>query len=436
MAQAVKKKRSIYFQLAAAFIIAIMSAVAVFTFLDYIVSDSIYHQIADSKYIKSRDAANIKSLQEYVTNNNISMYDEEALEKWGKESNIKFFDIYTEGEWIYTGVFANMSFLEAALNFYGEYNDYDKFYTIEFKDGKADVFLYGIYAARIDTYVLIAETAISFMVFLIIVVIAIRRIIRYICRLKEEIEILEGGNLEYQITVSGNNELTELAASLNQMRKSFLQQIENEKDLEESKHQLIAELSHDIRTPLTNLMLYLDIVKLEKYSGKEQMMQYICKASDKAEQIREISDSLFEHVTTDKYYIENRCARCSIKGALYDELSELKEYLSGYGYKIKETIEWQNVYVDINAVYIDRVMDNIASNIAKYADKSLPVEITLQQRGEYTGLVFTNGMNAAADSNQGTGIGIKSIRHMMSEMGGIVQVETGQDSFSIYIGLR
>ncbi len=429
------KRHSIYFQLSAAFALAVMVAVAIFAALSFTVEDSLYQKIAESDYIKSRDAAIISSLQEYVSSNDISMHDGAALDKWGSGSNVKFFDVYAGDEWIYTGVFSNVSFSEAFMNYY--YDDDEMYHPVQFADGKADVFIYGEYASKIDRCIFIAEVIICFMAFLAVVVPAVRRIIRYICRLKDEIEILEGGNLEYQITVSGNDELSELAVSLDKMRKSFSQQIENEKNLIAANRRLVAEMSHDIRTPLTNLILYLDIVRLEKYRDNQQMKQYICKASDKAAQIREISDSLFEHSAGDAVSeIENGCIRTGFKGVFYDEISEMTEYLSGSGYEVKTDVIGENVYVNANEAYIGRVLGNIASNIVKYADPKVPVEIVSQRRGEYTGILFSNGIKALDETVTGTGIGIKSIRHLMSDMGGSVQIETSEDRYSIYIGLK
>lgn len=110
-------------------------------------------------------------------------------------------------------------------------------------------------------------------------------------------------------------------------------------------------------------------------------------------------------------------------------------YLAEEGFAIKENIEWDNIYVSANIAYINRVISNIASNIKKYADNNMPVEITSQKHGEYIGLMFSNRINQTSTKSAGAGIGLKSIQHLVDEMKGCIIVDEKEKSFSIYIGL-
>lgn len=431
----INKTRSIYFQLVIVLILALAAAVLTFAALNLTINDYMCREIANSDYMKNKDREYIENLREYVAANNISMYDKEALDKWGKEHEINFFDVYVEDKWVYTGMFSEDASAKLIIGYYSRYGYNEEEYIVKFAEGDAIVTIYGEYVSKTDKYVLIGEVILCFLVFLAITIPAVRRNIRYICRLKEEVEILEGGNLEYKVTVSGNNELSELAESLDKMRKSFLEQIEKEKTLIKSNRDLVAEMSHDIRTPLTNLMLYLDIIKHGKYKDKQQMEQYICKASDKAEQIRQISDSLFEHATKAASETANTFKIHTFKDIFFDAVSDMTGYLAEEGFAIKENIEWDNIYVSANIAYINRVISNIASNIKKYADNNMPVEITSQKHGEYIGLMFSNRINQTSTKSAGAGIGLKSIQHLVDEMKGCIIVDEKEKSFSIYIGL-
>ena len=79
--------------------------------------------------------------------------------------------------------------------------------------------------------------------------------------LHDEIEILEGGSLDYPITVKGKDELSELAEGLDCMRVSFQGMIEREANIVQENQKMITEMSHDIRTPVTSIMLYTEILK-------------------------------------------------------------------------------------------------------------------------------------------------------------------------------
>lgn len=432
--QVIKKTQSIYFQLAAVLVAAL--AVAAFTFgvLNITVSDYVCRKIVNSDYVVNKDIRHIQSLQEYADKYDISMYDIEALDKWGEAQDLNFFDVYAEDMWIYTGMYSPKTTAETLMDYYSKYGDSGNYYPVNFADGTADVYVYGAYASKIDNYILIAEFILSLIVFLGISMTAIRRIITYICTLKNEIEILEGGNLEYQITVAGSNELSELAAGLDKMRKSFAQQIETEKNLINSNRQMITEMSHDLRTPLTNLMLYLEILRLKKYRDEDQMNRYIDKAADKAGQLKQISDSLFEHITRISMEISEPYARHPFRDVLYDVISEMTEYLSDAGFEVKAPAEWEDTYITADIAGINRITGNITSNIIKYAEPEFPVVIDARSTGVYTGLKFSNRIKATGKA--GSGIGIKSIQHLMNEMGGCMYTEEKDGVFSIYIGFR
>lgn len=137
---------------------------------------------------------------------------------------------------------------------------------------------------------------ISFSVFLLVVFWGIRKKIRYIMVLHDEIEILEGGSLDYPITVKGKDELSELAEGLDCMRVSFQGMIEREANIVQENQKMITEMSHDIRTPVTSIMLYTEILKNGKYKDEEQLNEYIERIDRKAHRMKQLTDNFFEYM--------------------------------------------------------------------------------------------------------------------------------------------
>lgn len=86
---------------------------------------------------------------------------------------------------------------------------------------------------------------------------------KYISKLSDEIAILEGGSLDYKITIKGKDELAALAEGLENMRISFCNMIEQEAEITSENNRIITEMSHDLRTPVTSMMLYTEILKKE-----------------------------------------------------------------------------------------------------------------------------------------------------------------------------
>lgn len=111
---------------------------------------------------------------------------------------------------------------------------------------------------------LVVDIILSFFFFFFLTMLGIRKKIVYINQLSQDIEILEGGNLEYEVHVQGNDETADLARGLNNMKDSFKNQIEKVENLTRKNQEMVTEISHDLRTPLTSVLLYAEILQNKK----------------------------------------------------------------------------------------------------------------------------------------------------------------------------
>ena len=260
--------------------------------------------------------------------------------------------------------------------------------------------------------------------------------IRYIMVLHDEIEILEGGSLDYPITVKGKDELSELAEGLDCMRVSFQGMIEREANIVQENQKMITEMSHDIRTPVTSIMLYTEILKNGKYKDEEQLNEYIERIDRKAHRMKQLTDNFFEYmlVTGDDEIELEEPEFC--EALFYDLFSETISYLEQRGFDIDFRVEWSDKKLRICSDYIIRIMDNIASNIIKYADPKKPVIISSVYVGGMVGFAFENSNKPNDEKVDSTCVGIQSIKSMMLKMGGICKVTDNGGSFCIVIAFK
>lgn len=121
----------------------------------------------------------------------------------------KYSQIKRGSEWIY---FSDIDIDEADWKSYelGAYPQ-QRSYTVSFSDGDAQVFIIGMYSYDAYLIALLINIVISFLLFMVLTMLGIRRKIQYINQLGRDIEILEGGNLAYEVHLRGNDELTDLA---------------------------------------------------------------------------------------------------------------------------------------------------------------------------------------------------------------------------------
>lgn len=434
MARAFNKKTSIYFQLFRLMIIAAVAAVIVFFLLDYKVSDMIENNYYRSDFEDIRNKEYIEELQQYIDRHQLISRDSAELSDWVKQQKIVALRIYKDNIQIFNSKYPEKKLWEHEI-VAGNYG-WESYYTIRFRDGKADAVISGLYAYQFYSYALVAELVISFSVFLLVVFWGIRKKIRYIMVLHDEIEILEGGSLDYPITVKGKDELSELAEGLDCMRVSFQGMIEREANIVQENQKMITEMSHDIRTPVTSIMLYTEILKNGKYKDEEQLNEYIERIDRKAHRMKQLTDNFFEYmlVTGDDEIELEEPEFC--EALFYDLFSETISYLEQRGFDIDFRVEWSDKKLRICSDYIIRIMDNIASNIIKYADPKKPVIISSVYVGGMVGFAFENSNKPDDEKVDSTCVGIQSIKSMMLKMGDICKVTDNGGSFCIVIAFK
>lgn len=103
------------------------------------------------------------------------------------------------------------------------------------------------------------------------------------------------------------------------------------------------------------------------------------------------------------------------------------------GFKIESGIKWSDKKVQINMDCITRIMDNIVSNIIKYADDTKPIKIYSIEENNKIGFIFENKILINKEKDNSTGIGINCIKSLVINMGGICLTEIKDDIFCIEI---
>ena len=260
-----------------------------------------------------------------------------------------------------------------------------------------------------------------------------RRIMRYVVQLSEEIQAMEGGDLDHPITIRGSDEITTLASCLDSMRVTLRQQQEEEAQASAKVKNLITEMSHDLRTPLTTLLLYTEILRCRKYETPEQADNYLNKIDAKARQIKQLSDNLFEYalVTRDTVAVLNPPAHFS---AVFEEpLTEMVETLQQRGFACALELGDEDVLLSVSGQYVRRILDNITSNLLKYADPDRDVVVRFVQEGSRAGLCFENCVLPVPASSESTKVGLPSIETMMEKMQGVCRIEQPEGVFRMML---
>ena len=122
-----------------------------------------------------------------------------------------------------------------------------------------------------------------------------RYITKRIIRLSKEVSVITDGNWEAAIHHRGNDEISQLSEGVDDLRNAMAQHFEREKEAWNVNSELITSMSHDIRTPLTSLIGYLDILDGEVYPSEDDCRRYVKSCRQKALQLKDLSDKMFQY---------------------------------------------------------------------------------------------------------------------------------------------
>lgn len=431
MTQSMNKRNSIYFQLLRQLVLSAVISFLFFTGLDYAVGTLIARYFENPFYVKQQNEKYIEKLQKYADRENLSMRNGKALNQWVKKQNILYVQIYQDGLLIFDSEYPEEKIWEEELPMREYELDYHA--AVNFADGTGEVGIIGSYAYQYYSYALTGELLLSFGLFLVLVLYGIRRKMDYILQLRDEIEILEGGSLEYPITIKGKDELAALAGGLDSMRQSFAGLIEQEGKILQENQRIVTEMSHDLRTPVTSIILYTEILKKGTCRNQEQQMEYIEKIGQKARRMKQLTDHLFEYSLTSRERKADMEEPEQYEVLFYDLFSETCSYLKQKGFQVRFQVDWLEAKIRISTEYLIRIMDNITSNLVKYADPAQPVIISSVREGHMAGFTFENYIRFPKEEVESRGIGMQSIKNMTHGMGGRCVEERLEERYRLTI---
>ena len=400
----------------------------------YLLIDSVIIQLFDNaEFEQKHRVQQAESLQEYVIDEEIGMDNLDALDRWEKHQPVLLLEMFDGQKCIYTSrkdhlkkrsrrVYAGDPELMA---------DSDYAFSIVLADQTATAIIYSDFMYKYYVVGTAISAGAALILFVLLFLFSTGNLIRYICRLGEEVEILEGGNLEYVVSVQGNDELTDLARSMNRMRVSLLEQMKKEQELQQANRQLITEMSHDLRTPLTGLMLYTEILRFHRYETEEELQEYLEKIDLKAHHLKQMSDHLFEYAQEGKKsgYQEKRSFQEACREPMENMICELK----ARNFQVETELQWRSYPIMAGRDPVERIIENICSNIVKYAHPDAPVWIETSYSNHYCGLIFLNTVAEGISHAESSGVGLESIQNLVKEMNGICTIEETEAAFIISV---
>ena len=258
-------------------------------------------------------------------------------------------------------------------------------FPVKYSDGDGTILIKPV-IRMIPKYCEYFISSISVFVFMFILFFFVRKPIKYIEEIERNIEIIAGGKLSYKIPIKGNNELTHLADNINEMSSQLKRRIEKEKENEVRQRQLITNISHDLRTPLTVLMGYLDLLKIKAYKTMEESDDFINSAYNKCYQLQELIEDLFTYNKMINGDISVNFEKVEMVSFIYENIS-LQRLNVNFDSNEKE------IFLLIDKKLMIRILDNLFDNIKKYGIDNEQVNVYLKKSENKVILIVENKTN-------------------------------------------
>lgn len=430
-----KKQKSLTARFAGLLFFAGLGCILLFLGLRFVTRTSMKRYFEHPDFWKNVSQSRAEKMQDYVSAHKLSINDQEELVDWAGKHQIVMMALFQNDEPIYVAFVPEQRNrqLVGVEQHNSPFDSMTDHYSIRFADAKAEVAFYcdptSNYYGTADRILLILCVALFLGLFLQ----GSHQFVRYICLLSEEIQAMEGGDLEHPITVHGSDELALLAQSLDSMRVTLHTQQERDAEASAKMKDLITEMSHDLRTPLTTLLLYTEILRSHRYESEEQLEDYLAKIDSKARQLKQLSDNLFEYalVTRDTVVALDPPARFS---QIFEEpLTEMVDTLMQKGFRCEVELADGDLRLAVKASYVKRILDNVTSNLLKYADPEQPVCIVSAHRKDAVELAVSNTILAEGRRPESTKVGLSSIETMMEKMHGQSIVTRNETEFCIVL---
>ena len=265
------------------------------------------------------------------------------------------------------------------------------------------------------------------------------------------------GNLNFTMEVTGDDEISDLCRDFEEMRKRLLESTEQKLEYDQESKELISNISHDLKTPLTAIKGYVEGIMDGVADTPEKMDRYIRTIYNKTNDMDRLINELNFYSKIEANRIPYTFNKINVKDYFEDCVEEMGIELESKGFAFSYTNEVaDDVEVIADAEQIKRVINNIVSNSVKYMDKSEPrIDIRVKDVGDFVQIeIEDNGRgigtkelpniferfyraDASRHSAGGSGIGLSIVKKIIEDHGGKIWASSTLDKGTVmYFVLR
>ncbi|HBH12598.1 MAG: Sensory transduction protein kinase [Clostridiales bacterium 38_11] len=336
--------------------------------------------------------------------------------------------------------------------------DYILYRAINLNGENGIIFLEGLYKDRPyeENVLVMVIILISVILFIFVFFRLANNRINYIHEISETVGRISQGDLESQIKISGQDELTWLAGNINRMGQSIKERNAIEEKMEKSKKELITNMAHDLSTPLTSIIGYLNLIKDRKFPDENKLVEYVEICYNKSQQLKQLISKLFEYSKLTSEALKLEKTNLDVN-RLVDQIKVEYSHLIEDNYlQIELELNPEKPFIYADPILMVRVFENLIHNAIKYAKKPGVLKIRTIIENEDVLITFSNSIDKRQFKNDdmrrifermyikdqsrshgsGSGLGLAISREMVELNGGKIWSQLEDDQIVFIIRFR
>ena len=307
-----------------------------------------------------------------------------------------------------------------------------------------------------ELVIVIGYVLLGVMVFSVTFLLLQERSISYISRISDAVQNISEGDLNTTIDVVGDDEFSSMAANLNKMVEDIRRLIDKEREAERTKNELITNVAHDLRTPLTSIIGYLELLS-NKSSPLPSDMQgkYLDIAYSKSKRLEKLIEDLFGFTKLNYGKISMHVSKVDIIKLLGQLLEESYPNFSNknLSYELQSNVPAKVIMADRNL--LARLFDNLINNAIKYGAEGKRVLVKVYAMAETVQVSVTNYgyvipeeelplifekfyrvEHSRSVNTGGTGLGLAIVKNIVDMHGGDITVKSDLNGTVFTVTLR
>lgn len=267
--------------------------------------------------------------------------------------------------------------------------------------------------------------------------------------LKDGIEKIKDGDLNHKIEGCPDGVIGAMASNVNSIGEGLQKSLEREVRAERMKSELITNVSHDLKTPLTSIINYTDLLSKEKLTPPEAN-DYVKIIKQKSERLKQLTSDLFDISKVQSGNEEFNIEDIDLCLLINQAMAELGEQTENSGLTFKLKTDAKEIFIKADGKKVSRVFENLLVNCVKYSMKNTRVYISIAETAKGVSVEIKNIAGYEMDfdekeiterfvrgdsarSTEGSGLGLAIVKSYVEGCGGAVEIKKDGDLFKVIL---